>query len=96
MNVCIRVIAFVCVYEFLSMCLMMILLTNLRYVLLASSHLKKISFTVYHNDVVTNAPVDSKILSRRYDILFDCSDISIHDNKHISIISCCLTELLSY
>ena len=31
----------VCVYDFLSMCLMNILLINLRYVLLASSHLKK-------------------------------------------------------
>ena len=30
----------VCVYDFLSMCLMNILLINLRYVLLASSHLK--------------------------------------------------------
>ena len=29
----------VCVYDFLSMCLMNILLINLRYVLLASSHL---------------------------------------------------------
>ena len=33
--------------------------------------------------VITNAPGDSTILSRRYDIQFDCLDIFIHDNKHI-------------
>ena len=46
--------------------------------------------------VVTNASGHSTILSRRYDIPFSYSDILFHDSKHIWIIICCLTELLSY
>ena len=56
----------VCVYDFLSMCLMNILLINLRYVLLASSHLKK------NQTSKVNANIYSKRIALKY---------SLHDYK---------------